>query len=314
MQAQRKERDDSDDNAPNNNNNNKPTTFEQLIRSRLGGTASARKSEESEAVVSTQSTGVSKRKKKEKMQAQRKERDDSDDNAPNNNNNNKPTTFEQLIRSRLGGTASARKSEESKEKQNPISINEEEDCEPCESLGYGQQSKEMFKRMPSITTPSQTRDTTTTPSAAQSHSKPNGTEYWKREDPPDFNELGHSTWTFLHTMAAYYPNNPSAQKKQQVSSILHAIPHVYPCTVCAKDFEQILVSNPPKVESRRELSQWLCEAHNHVNEITGKPTFDCKDVEKRWRRFIDHTEAAKSKTATPTMSVNTVENPKSDSH
>ncbi|KAH9245089.1 hypothetical protein BASA81_017449 [Batrachochytrium salamandrivorans] len=32
--------------------------------------------------------------------------------------------------------------------------------------------------------------------------------------PPDSSELGASTWTFLHTMAAYYPESPSVEDKQ----------------------------------------------------------------------------------------------------
>lgn len=31
------------------------------------------------------------------------------------------------------------------------------------------------------------------------------------EPPPDGETLGNHTWTFLHTMAAYYPTNPSSQ-------------------------------------------------------------------------------------------------------
>ena len=31
------------------------------------------------------------------------------------------------------------------------------------------------------------------------------------EQPPDGETLGKHTWTFLHTMAAYYPSKPSIQ-------------------------------------------------------------------------------------------------------
>jgi mitochondrial FAD-linked sulfhydryl oxidase len=36
------------------------------------------------------------------------------------------------------------------------------------------------------------------------------------ECPPDKDELGRSTWTFLHTMAAYYPEEPSDADQKTV--------------------------------------------------------------------------------------------------
>jgi len=44
--------------------------------------------------------------------------------------------------------------------------------------------------------------------------------------------------------------------------------------------------SPPKVSSRRELSIWLCETHNIVNDVLGKPHFKCsfQELDKRWRK------------------------------
>jgi FAD-linked sulfhydryl oxidase len=41
----------------------------------------------------------------------------------------------------------------------------------------------------------------------------------KRECPPDSRELGSATWTFLHTMAAYYPETPTASEQKNVTHI-----------------------------------------------------------------------------------------------
>ncbi|KAL1427278.1 hypothetical protein MTO96_017568 [Rhipicephalus appendiculatus] len=48
-----------------------------------------------------------------------------------------------------------------------------------------------------------------------------------------------------------------------------------------------LDSSPPRVTSRTELAQWLCEQHNVVNRKLGKPEFDCSRVDERWRRGWD---------------------------
>lgn len=44
-----------------------------------------------------------------------------------------------------------------------------------------------------------------------------------------------------------------------------------------------LKTDPPKLQSQDELSQWLCRLHNKVNLKIGKPEFDCSKVNERWR-------------------------------
>lgn len=44
-----------------------------------------------------------------------------------------------------------------------------------------------------------------------------------------------------------------------------------------------LKQEPIVATSSTELSQWLCRLHNKVNVKVGKPEFDCKKVNERWR-------------------------------
>jgi len=44
-----------------------------------------------------------------------------------------------------------------------------------------------------------------------------------------------------------------------------------------------LTANPPATQSNTKLAQWLCKMHNEVNVKLGKPEFDCKFVDQRWR-------------------------------
>ena len=59
------------------------------------------------------------------------------------------------------------------------------------------------------------------------------------------------------------------------------------CTKC-RLFSSLVPS--ARVASREELSVWMCEAHNRVNRLLGKPEFPCllKDLDARWRTGGPH--------------------------
>ena len=103
--------------------------------------------------------------------------------------------------------------------------------------------------------------------------------------PPDVEKLGRSTWTFLHTTAAYYPEKPSPTHRANMLMLLRAIPMLSACSHCADDFGKDINVHPPDVSSRSALSRWLCERHNAVNEKLGKKVFDCslKSTDERWK-------------------------------
>jgi mitochondrial FAD-linked sulfhydryl oxidase len=103
------------------------------------------------------------------------------------------------------------------------------------------------------------------------------------ECPPDSEQLGKSTWTFLHTTAAYYPVNPSPQHRRSMLSLLQSLPVLYPCNYCAEHLGGEMQKNPPDVSGRAQLSKWLCDVHNEVNERLGKDKFDCARTLERWK-------------------------------
>jgi FAD-linked sulfhydryl oxidase len=95
--------------------------------------------------------------------------------------------------------------------------------------------------------------------------------------------LGRSTWTLLHSIAATYPPAPTPREQSDLKSFMRLFSRLYPCWVCAEDFQQYMEKREIQAGSRAEFGNWLCEAHNEVNRKLGKPTFDCAKWEERWR-------------------------------
>jgi FAD-linked sulfhydryl oxidase len=120
-------------------------------------------------------------------------------------------------------------------------------------------------------------------SASVSGSGPSTSFDYEKECPPDKETLGRATWTFLHTMAAYYPDKPSTMEQSTMKSLLTSFSQFYPCGHCAEHLREEMKVDPPKVESRKELSWWMCGMHNKVNAMLGKDLFDCNKVDERWR-------------------------------
>jgi mitochondrial FAD-linked sulfhydryl oxidase len=103
--------------------------------------------------------------------------------------------------------------------------------------------------------------------------------------PPDVEQLGRATWTFLHTTAAYYPERPTPNQRVNMLTLLRSLPTLYPCSHCATHLGEDLKDHPPDVSGRLGLSRWLCERHNEVNERLGKPLFNCTlpKLDERWK-------------------------------
>ncbi len=104
----------------------------------------------------------------------------------------------------------------------------------------------------------------------------------RQECPLDSEELGRRTWSLLHTMAAYYPEVPSAGEQREMRALFSSLGRFYPCSYCARDLRASLAERPPAVASRASLTAWLCGLHNGVNERLGKEPFDCARLDERW--------------------------------
>jgi len=75
----------------------------------------------------------------------------------------------------------------------------------------------------------------------QRHDQPLLTsESYENECPLFRDQLGRVAWTYLHSMAAYYPSKPSENDKQAMNSFINSFAHFFPCKECAEDFKEEL--------------------------------------------------------------------------
>lgn len=189
-------------------------------------------------------------------------------------------------------------SQSKKEQQhfNPHSRKDPQECDACDLLqNYEQNLEERKKEVKKIKKIKNLEK-------IQQGNDEIEEQTWEMK-PPDSQKLGRSSWTLLHTMAAYYPQTPSQETKEEMKTFLNSFSKVYPCSYCAKDFQDILKDEPPQLDSQFEFSQvlnlilfcltisylflkkkWMCRAHNRVNAHLMKPMFDCSKVDQRWKR------------------------------
>ena len=73
----------------------------------------------------------------------------------------------------------------------------------------------------------------------------------------------------LHTIAAYYPDSPTAAEQFGAVALILSLALLYPCKHCAADFVKAVEQSPPTVGSRKEFVLWVCHQHNLVNEKLG---------------------------------------------
>ncbi|GAM85712.1 hypothetical protein ANO11243_037200 [Dothideomycetidae sp. 11243] len=149
------------------------------------------------------------------------------------------------------------------------------DGKPCRSCTSVKSWMAMAKQHPKTVDRSATAPAVVHDTAASAPSE---------ECPPDVEHLGRSSWTLLHTMAATYPEQPTVVQQGEVKQFISLFSRLYPCWVCAGDFQEWIRSgNEPRVSSRDDFGRWMCEAHNAVNVKLGKSTFDCNLWQQRWR-------------------------------
>jgi len=110
-----------------------------------------------------------------------------------------------------------------------------------------------------------------------------------RRCPPTYQELGNSTWLYLHTMAAYYPERPPLDLERSMPSFFRTFAAVFPCEHCREHMLEYISEHPVDASSNEALSMWVCRFHNAVNANLGKPQWSC-DANELIMRYRDGPE------------------------
>ena len=101
---------------------------------------------------------------------------------------------------------------------------------------------------------------------------------------------GPHLWFFLHSMSFCYAENrlsPTKTEKKDMYIFLKSLRTVLPCTVCKENYSNYFNLYPPRLNSRKELFEWLVDLHNHVNTEVSKKgdysNYSYTDVEKMYK-------------------------------
>ena len=107
---------------------------------------------------------------------------------------------------------------------------------------------------------------------------------------------GPSGWLFLHCITFGYPykinsnNKEHIDKKSDYYKFFYYLGKVLPCKYCRDSYMEFFAKINPinKLGSRQELSKWLYDVHNLVNDKLGVSSCDIPsftDIEKNYESF-----------------------------
>lgn len=91
---------------------------------------------------------------------------------------------------------------------------------------------------------------------------------------------GPAGWRFLHSVAHGFPESPSdfdmnngsppGTTESNYKIFFTMVGKTLPCGLCRNSYNEFILENPIRTGSRAELTKWLWEIHNKVNEKLGR--------------------------------------------
>ena len=90
---------------------------------------------------------------------------------------------------------------------------------------------------------------------------------------PDPRYWGSKFWFTMHTIAYFYPSEPTPEQMAHASNFYSSLASLLPCPGCAAHYARLLQQHPVDgaVTSRSNLIEWVNRIHNEVNRRLGKP-------------------------------------------
>tara|TARA_Y100001972_G_C7657723_1_gene331355 strand:- start:702 stop:1097 length:396 start_codon:yes stop_codon:yes gene_type:complete len=98
----------------------------------------------------------------------------------------------------------------------------------------------------------------------------------------DRNNWGPKLWDILHTFSYNYDENPNIQQKQNAMNFFSSICLLLPCDFCKQHCSSFIFNNPPKINSKNELINWVLLFHNNVNRRLHRNTWTRKQLDNKY--------------------------------
>lgn len=89
---------------------------------------------------------------------------------------------------------------------------------------------------------------------------------------------GPPSWTFLHAVTFNYPDKPDPNTQELYRRFFLTAGDVLPCGKCRKHYREHSAAVPIRLQSRRDLVEWLIDIHNRANTATGKREWTYREV------------------------------------
>jgi hypothetical protein len=106
--------------------------------------------------------------------------------------------------------------------------------------------------------------TTSQSGSSSSSSTTTTTTYQRQHQPVTKEDLGRATWTFLHTLAAQFPEHPTRQQQRDARQLIDSLTRIYPCADCAQHFQDLVRWGPAGTaqhstaqQSRGDCCLWI---------------------------------------------------------
>lgn len=93
--------------------------------------------------------------------------------------------------------------------------------------------------------------------------------------PNDKIVAGKAYWQTIHNIAAQYPNYPTTNDKVKAKNFFTYLIDNFVCNECTNHAKEYIKKHEPDYSSKKALSKYFCDFHNHVNNKLGKPIVNC---------------------------------------
>jgi len=101
----------------------------------------------------------------------------------------------------------------------------------------------------------------------------------------DPNYWGPGTWKLFYSIAYTYPDKPNLSEKTAVLNFFSSLKLLIPCENCKEEYNKFLLDNPPQVNSKILLNQWIIDLHNSINIRLKKPIVNSNDIQLTLEQF-----------------------------